>query len=279
MGSGETEGGTSLIVERAPLAEATGGLRPRRTKLERARGELIAHDVYGAIRDLPALRIFMAHHAFAVWDFMALLKRLQTSLTCTRPAWHPVGSGSARRLVNEIVLGEESDQLGDDPPTSHLELYREAMRECGADTGALDAFLSALAAGTAVPRALAESGAPRGAIDFVTFTWDLVESGADHEVAAAFAFGREALIPDMFTRILNDLDTLDAVGISRLRQYLERHVDLDGSSHQHLTARLVAELCGDDATRWHEAESAALRSLRARAGLWDAVLACIRAPR
>ncbi len=55
------------------------------------------------------LHIFMEHHVFAVWDFMCLTK----GATAPRGALRFCLDSSARRdsarLVNEIVLTEESD--------------------------------------------------------------------------------------------------------------------------------------------------------------------------
>ena len=75
---------------------------------------LADHRVYHLAADsLAALRTFTEHHVFAVWDFMCLLKRLQRDLTCTSLPWLPNGDEASARLINEIVLGEESDRLDD----------------------------------------------------------------------------------------------------------------------------------------------------------------------
>src|SRR5258706_11224465 len=76
---------------------------------EPLRQQIINHKVYSAINDIDDLKVFMQYHIFAVWDFMSLLKALQNNLTCTSVPWFPKGSADTRHLINEIVVGEESD--------------------------------------------------------------------------------------------------------------------------------------------------------------------------
>jgi hypothetical protein len=59
------------------LDELQGRLRPLKSAL-------LHHPLYRHIGDLTALRVFMGHHVFAVWDFMSLLKTLQRHLCCVR---------------------------------------------------------------------------------------------------------------------------------------------------------------------------------------------------
>ena len=47
--------------------------------------------------------------------------------------WIPTAHTGSRRLINDIVMVEESDELGDGF-ISHFELYVNGMREAGADT-------------------------------------------------------------------------------------------------------------------------------------------------
>ena len=79
------------------------------TNIEPLRQEIINHKVYSLINDTADMKVFMQHHIFAVWDFMSLLKSLQRNLTCVSVPWFPVGSADTRFLINEIVVGEESD--------------------------------------------------------------------------------------------------------------------------------------------------------------------------
>ena len=88
-----------------------------------------------------AIANFMETHVYAVWDFMSLVKALQIDLTSVKLPWVPTKDNVSRRLINEIVLGEESDIDQDDNPTSHYELYLEAMETIGADTGKIKNFV------------------------------------------------------------------------------------------------------------------------------------------
>src|SRR5688572_8407941 len=91
------------------------------TSLLPLRQRLADHDVYQRIETMEKLRLFMEHHVFAVWDFMSLLKALQRRLTCVTVPWLPEGAGLSRRLINEIVLEEESDSDTNGGYTSHFE--------------------------------------------------------------------------------------------------------------------------------------------------------------
>jgi hypothetical protein len=241
--------------------------------IECQRGRVVRHPVYSSLESVECLKVFMEHHVFAVWDFMTLLKRLQRDATSTEIAWRPRGDARMRRMINEIVLGEETDEIAPGKFLSHLELYIEAMEEVGADTTAITAFLLELGEGTDPELALERSGAPLAARRFSSWTWRLAYSRGIHEVAAAFFYGREDLIPDMFRSVLDDLGG----SCPMLRLYLERHIELDEGEHGPLAKELLGELCGEVSGHWQEIRHAALHSLKLREELWDGVLSEIRA--
>jgi hypothetical protein len=237
--------------------------------------KLADHDLYRSFETVEDLHVFMESHVFAVWDFLCLLKTLQRGLTCVEVPWVPSKYPASRRLVNEIVLGEESDLYGT-RPVSHFELYVSAMRECGASTVAIDDLMTRLRSGVTWHLALAMCGAPEPAYRFVQSTFGIIETGKLHAIAAAFTFGREDLIPDMFRGFIRDQDARLSGKLGTLRWYLDRHIEVDGEDHGPMALQMVSELCGDDPLKWSEAAEAAVTALRARIALWDGIAASLR---
>ncbi|MFM8379305.1 MAG: DUF3050 domain-containing protein [Planctomycetia bacterium] len=235
------------------------------------RDRLVAHRLYALVNSPARLRRFMEHHVFAVWDFQCLLNALQRKLTCTTALWLPTPDREARRLVNEIVLDEESDELPEGGYASHFELYVESMEAAGADTRPVKALLEALAAGPTLVDALFAARVPPAAARFVRTTFDVIESDSTAAIAAAFTFGREDVIPDMFRHLVGSLAEHDPASWGRFRYYLERHIAHDDAKHAPICRRIVASLCGDDPAAWAEASRTARNCLEARIALWDAI--------
>lgn len=239
--------------------------------IEPLRQEIINHKVYSVINELDDLKIFMQYHVYAVWDFMSLLKSLQIGLTCTTTPWFPVGNANTRYLINEIVAGEESDVDVEGIRKSHYEMYLEAMDQCGADTTAIHSFITALKETGSIEKAYVTAGVPQEAQEFVNFTFDVINSGASHLQSAAFTFGREDLIPNMFISIVGDLNRKFPDQLSLMKYYLDRHIEVDGDHHSHLALDMTAELCGDNEAYWKAAEEITVASLQQRINLWNGV--------
>ncbi len=241
--------------------------------IEPSRVSLLQHPVYHQTQTLEALQKFAEVHVFAVWDFMSLLKSLQQKLTCVQTPWVPVGSANTRYLINEIVLGEESDVDEFNNRISHFELYQQAMGQMGASTNAIVGLLQAIQSGTSIEAAIKQLDCSTSIKVFLNFTFKIVNHAPAHVQAAVFTFGREDLIPDMFTRLLEKLVAESPEKVSIFKYYIERHIEVDGGHHSHLALEMVAELCGDDEVKWKEAEQASIEALQIRAKLWDAVTA------
>ena len=233
------------------------------TQIAEYKKDVVNHPLYNQLNTIEDVQKLMEIHVYAVWDFMSLLKGLQIELTCTTLPWKPVGDTKIRRLINSIVLEEESDVDSAGNPSSHYEMYLEAMKECGANTYEIDKFVNSVS-DVNLPKV-------NTAIDsFLATTFDILNSGEAHKIAAAFTFGREDLIPDMFTAIVNDLSKEHK--LDKFVYYLERHIELDGGEHGPLALELISNLCGEDKQKWKEVEETAIACLVARKELWDLVL-------
>lgn len=243
-----------------------------KAEIEPLRQQLIDHGLYSNILSIDDLHVFMEHHVFAVWDFMSLLKSLQQKLTCTTIPWIPIGNANTRYLINEIVLGEESDVDNEGNRTSHFELYIKAMQQAGCSTNGIDNLLNTLSAGKSIENTLTSIDIPAAARLFLQHTFDVISNCPVHIQAAVFTFGREDLIPGMFISMVKEISRQFPGKVDVLLYYLERHIEVDGEHHSQLAYQMTADLCGDDDSKWNEATSAVKEALEQRIALWDGIL-------
>ena len=234
------------------------------------RSELLQHPIYSQINDVASLQIFMQHHVFAVLDFMWLLKRLQKELTCTETPWLPILESYLARFVNEIVLGEESDEDGRGGFCSHFELYLSSMNDVQANRDQIFRFTQSLREGLAVSQALKLATAPASVQNFVSFTHQTVTTCSAAEVACVFCFGREDIIPEMLQRLLTTFEDTQ-MQVPSLSYYIRRHIELDGDHHGPLSRRMVNLLCVDVATT-EKCVLTTRTAIQQRIQLWDVVL-------
>ncbi|UNM20233.1 DUF3050 domain-containing protein [Pseudomonas sp. ArH3a] len=243
--------------------------------LKQKKLQLCSHPLFIEITSVNKLHVFMEHHVFAVWDFMTLTKRLQQDLTCTHLPWLPPADPKAARLINEIVLGEESDEHPTHGHCSHFELYLEAMGEVGADTTSIQRFIELQRQGVEASAALHMLEVLPGVAGFVDSTLDIALNAPTHCVAAAFLHGRESVIPLMFERILHSNPCI-ARQAPTLNYYLSRHIELDAQDHGPAAQQLLQRLIGTDTARQRQADETALAAVQNRLSFWDAVRASLQ---
>lgn len=241
-------------------------------RIHSAINKLNCHDLYKDLNSIQDIKQFMESHVFAVWDFMSLLKNLQLQLTCVSKVWIPVENPVTARFINEIVHGEETDvnELG--VPMSHFEMYLEAMKEVGASTAKIDLFINLIKQGVSVLDALKEVEVSEAVYDFVSYTFEIIDRGNVHEIAAAFTFGREDVIPEMFLEIVKETKKQNQnKAYTKLLYYLERHIELDGDEHGPLSLKMIEELCGADEQKWQEVLTVSEQAIEKRIGLWSGI--------
>jgi hypothetical protein len=235
---------------------------------------MIEHPLFIAIRDIRSLRIFMEAHVFAVWDFMSLVKRLQRDLTCIDVPWLPPRDRHGAQLINQIVLGEETDVGPNGEPVSHLELYLGAMREVGANTASFEVFQDALTNGATLAGAFDCAAAAPFVREFTGHTLQIASRAPVLAVMASFFYGREDVIPRMFSNLLEKW-RIGAGQAPLFVYYLKRHIEVDGDQHGPAAKAILAAATAEDPQGGLEVLSAARQSIEARIKLWDGVLASL----
>lgn len=212
------------------------------------------------IQTVEDLRLFMEHHVYAVWDFMSLLKTVQHSIVPSTSPWVPTKGNRSEiaRMINEIVLCEESDVDLTGGSISHFDLYLQSMMEIGADTKPILKFLDLYS----IDPVKAFSHVPKPSRDFILSTFNTIDQGP-HCAAASLAYGRETIIPSMFKRILSQLE-ISQISAPKFHYYLQRHIEVDGDDHGPMSEHLVEFLCDNDPTKIYEAEKAAIEAISAR---------------
>ena len=237
------------------------------------RKELLERQMASQLSSEEALLRFMSNHVFAVWDFQSLLKALQQQLTCVQVPWTPTPDREARRLINEIVLDEESGPHPDGGYASHFELYMDAMKKAGANTQLIDEWLPLIEKSGNISTTLKSTNLPSHVVKFLKTTFSFIEQGSLVTIASAFLYGREDIIPDLFRQLVHRLDQENPEKWGYFKFYLEEHIHCDEEKHGPAAERLMHRICGNDPILWEEAEQAARVALAARIELWDAMVA------
>lgn len=225
------------------------------------------HPLYKSILNLTDLAIFMEQHVFAVWDFMCLLKTLHSQLVSTQAPWFPPLDTESARLINELLIEEESDILPDELTyQSHFETYLNAMHQVGANTQPIKNFLSQIKE-KPLTEAISTAEIPCHVKQFVETTFSFFKL-TPHELATAFVFGREAITQSMFQPLLTQIEQQlphdDKPKLKLIQYYFNRHITLDSEQHLPKALQMLTRLCGDDPKKWQACEITAGKALTAR---------------
>ena len=234
---------------------------------------LSSHKIYDSLDSENAIKVFMQHHIYSVWDFMNLLKFLQQQFTCTSVPWRPYKSAKLSRLINEIVLEEESDCI-DNQETSHFMYYYKAIETCGFNTDHISKFIIDLNSVESYQALISQPYIPKSSKRFMNATFDCINNGVI-SVAAAFAFARESLVPSLFEPIIFQLAKTNNPKYDQFISYLKRHVELDGEQHSHLAFDMLSEIVETEQD-WQDVEKSAKQSLESRIAFWDGIHSIIK---
>ena len=143
------------------------------------------------------------------------------------------------------------------------------METIGAKTHNIKKFVSNVIESNDYKLAVSKADIPDAAIDFMNFTFDVIDTKKTHIIASVFTFGREDLIPDMFINIVKSLNEKPGSKTNDLLYYLERHIEMDGDEHGPMALKMISGLCGDDKKKWNDAIKFSNQALKKRIKLWD----------
>lgn len=240
--------------------------------LEPKMNQVLAHSLYQKITTPAHLQIFMEHQVFAVWDMMSLLTALQENLTKTTSPWVPVGNPEIRYLINKIVLDMETGVNIYGEHQSYFEMYLDAMKEKTASAGRIKDFLLQVTHGTDIFLLITATKLPHNIKLFLKNTFEVITEGRPHKIAAAFSFGREALIPQTFGQILKVIRyKFPNENSSLFNYYLNRHIELSRDKHASMAFDIVSELCGNNDEKWNDVKQIAEDAIDARLILWNGI--------
>ena len=142
------------------------------------------------------------------------------------------------------------------------------MKQIGANTSKIDKFIYDIKQSEDYRDCINNYDLAEEIKDFLNFTFDTIESRETHKIAAAFTFGRENVIPDMFIEIVRGLNKENSNIASQFVYYLERHIELDGDDHGPIALKMIENLCGNDEKKWEEVKEISKKSIDMRIKLW-----------
>lgn len=228
--------------------------------------KLSDHELYKEVWSAEGVKIFMKYHIFCVWDFQSLAKKVQQLCSPSEFPWMPSSTPELRRLINEVILEEETDiDPSNNSYCSHYELYLKAMDQCGAESVLHNEYIDQLKTGSDVFSL--NKDLPLALREFLDFSFELIFNGSDHEICAVFAKGRETLIPEMFSSLISKLEGDCPDEWEVFHYYLQRHVEVDGGDHGPASEKLYKHFC-DTSEKEIEAQKAIDKALQLRDRLW-----------
>tara|TARA_B110000263_G_C15062441_1_gene398080 strand:+ start:232 stop:702 length:471 start_codon:yes stop_codon:yes gene_type:complete len=150
-------------------------------------------------------------------------------------------------------------------------MYLKAMIQLCATTKFIESFIKNLNVNKSIFKYIDDSKIPSFAKDFLSFTFNIINSEKPHLIAAVFTFGRKDLIPEMFVEMVKNINALEDVNFEDLIYYIERHIEIDSQEHGPMAIKMINKLCGNDEIKWKEAIDVSKLALIHRINLWDSI--------
>lgn len=244
--------------------------------LQKMQIKLQGHQIYHSIITPSDLKTFMEHHVFAVWDFMSLVKRLQRDLTSTNLVWESKEYKVATRMINEIILGEESDDITDEGYISHFELYKKAMNEVNAEKKQINCLTDSLKQYHEPNKILkylsTQTCTNEDVKKFISETFKVIIDKSTSFNLGYFYYGREHAIPPMFQKLHDSICVNRNTPCPNMKKYLIRHIQVDSESHAPMSEIMMKEVSNGDETEEKEMIIGGIYAIENRIDFWTNIL-------
>tara|TARA_B110000014_G_scaffold3023_1_gene2348 strand:- start:397 stop:681 length:285 start_codon:yes stop_codon:yes gene_type:complete len=87
-----------------------------------------------------------------------------------------------------------------------------------------------------------------------------------------FTLGGKIIIPDMFRKIVGEINNTSKGKLKSFIYYLDRHMGLDEDEHTPAALKMIKELCGEKELKWEEATERGSSVIKSRISFWDNIL-------
>ena len=151
-------------------------------------------------------------------------------------------------------------------PLSHFEFYVKTIQSHPDSSEDINSFLSDLESGVSYDHLIVKAYIPKPVQAFLHYTKSCVDQSIIH-CAAAFTFGRETLVPTLFSPLC-DSTAMRSIELKQFSDYIHRHIELDGDLHGKLAMQLVENDVRTDSD-WAIVKQVSIDALSARIKLWD----------
>ncbi|NVJ59807.1 MAG: DUF3050 domain-containing protein [Gammaproteobacteria bacterium] len=234
------------------------------------------HPLFNCIHFIEDLKVFMEHHIFTVWGYLSLLKAMQCNLTCASAPWIPVGDPSIRRMINELVCREESNELVGGLST--FEWYLQSMSDCNANTSSINKMIDSLSHGEHSFLDLSYLSSPLK--NYIITIQQIIKNGSLREIAAAFSAEQSVRLPKPFIKATSSLNKQHPKQTKSFHYYIksyyqERYVKEDFTKHGTLTLSLLVRLCNNNNNKYRDCLSVIEQILESKLLLWNSIFSLL----
>ncbi|MGE0171483.1 MAG: DUF3050 domain-containing protein [Oligoflexales bacterium] len=229
---------------------------------------LSKHQLYHAIADVRGLKYFMERHVICMWSYNSLIKSLYQDIARVALPLNSSVYKNALRLISQIMLGEEVEDLGDGYLASHLELYLDAMQDLECDTSSVFAFFDLIEKGMPLAKAAKLANFSSEVNCYLGQTIHNLSQPA-HVKAALLYFEAEPFVPENFYEDLAEMTRKN--GFPFCSEYFERLGDGCRDNNLSLMHALAESLCLSDKDLKEEAEKACEALLGEKVRLWNGI--------